>query len=425
MKHYFNKLRFHKVNLAISLLIVLTGLVLVVMDPPPVQLIRLGYFDQLQVLKPRIRLSPEASPVVVVNIDEESMDAHGKWPWDRRQWAKVVKNLYEAGAAAIVFDIVFAEEGRTGGDPDLVAAIKNGRVVLAMGQYWRNADVPERQPLKKMIAIKKLRENAVDAQQYLPEIDFVLRNTPAIEKAAAGHGIYSSTFDLDGKMRVFPTILTHEGVMYPSLSLEAVRVATQKQFIVAGVNQAGVRGVILVDGIRVPTNAHGEIRLHYAHVAATSYIPAKNVVSGNFDPQKFKGKIAIIGTDAVGLGTQMATPINSAMQSIEIQAQLIESILSNQLLARPNYIKAVELITVFLMGVFLTLVMPVLTVRSGTVFVVLLSGLIVGTSWYLFASHRMLIDASLPLLIAIMLYAVNLILRSMRLEALAATTDNN
>jgi adenylate cyclase len=91
--------------------IVFLGLLLAVRfwDPAPVEVLRLKTLDLYQQIKPR---TATAQPVVIVDIDEKSLVAHGQWPWARTLMADLVAKLFAAGAATVGFDIVFAEPDR-------------------------------------------------------------------------------------------------------------------------------------------------------------------------------------------------------------------------------------------------------------------------------------------------------------------------
>jgi adenylate cyclase len=81
-----------------------------VLDPAPIQRLRLLGFDQIQRLEPR---PYKKLPVRIVDIDEKSLEALGQWPWPRTVMAELLIKLQKAGAAAVAFDILFAEPDRT------------------------------------------------------------------------------------------------------------------------------------------------------------------------------------------------------------------------------------------------------------------------------------------------------------------------
>ena len=135
-------------------------LTLYVLDPYPVQFLRLKTFDYFQQLKPRDIPPPQGKPVTIIDLDEDSLAEIGQWPWPRTTVAKLVQNLTQMGAALIAFDIVFAEPDRMNPNkiPDTVVGldeatiaklralpsndqifanvVKRSRVVLGQAGYW-------------------------------------------------------------------------------------------------------------------------------------------------------------------------------------------------------------------------------------------------------------------------------------------------
>src|SRR5512145_1666318 len=86
-------------------------------DPRLLAEARWAVFDSYQRLKPRPFLP---APVRIVDIDDESLERLGQWPWSRARLAELVLRLEEMGAAAIALDIVLAEPDRTA--PQALAA---------------------------------------------------------------------------------------------------------------------------------------------------------------------------------------------------------------------------------------------------------------------------------------------------------------
>src|SRR5712675_773811 len=95
---------------AICLLLLLALVPLRILDPPPLEEIRLRTFDFYQTLRPR---QTTARPVTIVDIDESSLKEIGQWPWPRTIMAQLVDKLHAAGAAVIAFDVLFSEPDRT------------------------------------------------------------------------------------------------------------------------------------------------------------------------------------------------------------------------------------------------------------------------------------------------------------------------
>ncbi len=78
---------------------------------------------------------PQPDEVVIAAIDEPSFAVLGKqWPWPRDLHARLIKSLYENGAAAVALDIIFSEPSNVKEDQRLARSIKNyPGVVLASG----------------------------------------------------------------------------------------------------------------------------------------------------------------------------------------------------------------------------------------------------------------------------------------------------
>src|SRR3984893_14879634 len=98
----------------LALLIGIAGLR--VLDPAPIEELRVRTFDGFQRIDPRKKT---ARPVTIVDIDEKSLAKFGQWPWPRTRIADMVANLTKLRAAAIAFDIMFAEPDRL--NPDIAA----------------------------------------------------------------------------------------------------------------------------------------------------------------------------------------------------------------------------------------------------------------------------------------------------------------
>ena len=94
----------------IPLFLLFLLIVIGILNPDPIARLKLMGFDQMQRLEPR---PYQKVPVRIVDIDEKSLEALGQWPWPRTVIAELLTKLQRAGAAAVAFDILFAEPDRT------------------------------------------------------------------------------------------------------------------------------------------------------------------------------------------------------------------------------------------------------------------------------------------------------------------------
>src|ERR1700754_1790985 len=115
-------------------------------------------------------------------------------------------------------------------------------------------------------------------------------------------------------------------------------------------------------------------------------------------------KLVLIGTSAVGLNDIKTTPVSPATPGVEIHAQVLEAALTRSLLSQPPYAPILEFGAAVVLGLVVIalapLFGPVTLVAAGA----LLATLLIGTSWYFYAQHRLLVDFTYPLLSTTAIY---------------------
>jgi adenylate cyclase len=390
-----------------------------VADPSPIEEFRVRTFDTFQVIDPRVKT---AKPVRIVDIDEKSLAKFGQWPWPRTRVADLVTNLTKLGAVVIAFDIVFAEPDRL--NPNIAAdtirnlddetraklralpsndeimadAMRHSRVVL--GESGLPDVVAE---LDKELPVTGLAMLGDNPQRFMVKFPGLLRSTPLLEAAADGRGLLTIWTERDGMVRRVPMIMQAQGVTMPSLSFEMLRVATGTDTIFIKSDAAGIKSVA-VKGFEVPTDRNGQLWVHFAHYDPSIYVSAADVLEGSVAPDVVAGKLVLIGTSAVGLNDIKTTPVSPAMPGAEIHAQVLEAALTGTLLSQPPYGPLLEFSAALLLGILVIWFAP----KFGPVTLVAVGGLfaslLIGTSWFFYTQHRLLIDPTYPLLSTTAIY---------------------
>jgi adenylate cyclase len=405
---------------AICVLLLFALVPLRILDPLPVEEVRLRTFDFYQSLRPRQTAS---RPVVIVDIDEASLKDIGQWPWPRTIVADLVTQLTQLGVVAIAFDVIFAEPDRMSpsiaatsfrnldeetrdklrnlpsNDEVLAQAIRRSRVVA--GQVGSATPVPrsETDPaLQTGFAVR-----GPDPGPFLVTFAGLLRNVPVIEEAAAGRGVFSIRPERDGIVRRVPIVMRAQGSMVPSLSMELLRVVTNSGAILVRTDQAGVQSVA-VPGLQVPTDQNGRFWVHFNRHDPARYISAKDVVQGRVPRDRVEGKLVLIGTSAAGLLDVKTTPVSAAMPGVEVQAQVLESALTKSLLTYPNYAIGAELLVAVLVGLAIIIVAPILRASIVIALGAVVVAALIGASWYLYSQYNLLIDFTYPLMSSLFVY---------------------
>jgi adenylate cyclase len=407
-------------------------LVLFVWDPYPLQFVRAKTFDFYQRIQPRTPLPIEKRPVTIIDIDEKSLGQIGQWPWPRTIVAQLIHNLTQMQASLVAFDVVFAEKDRTnasevaktlkmvGLDPQteqgllklpsndeaMAAAMKRGRVILGQsGQAEVAEQQQERPALQKSVATRSTR-NGVTPQQVLPRYLYLLRNFPVLEAAAVGHGIFSLTPEPDGVVRRVPMLFIHEGNVFPALSLEMLRLAVNRPTILVTLDELGVRQVAVTKNLQIPTDQFGRTWPYFSKSDRKQYVSAVDVLTGKVDPKVIAGRMALIGTSAIGLLDIRSTPVDENIPGVEVHAQVIENVAQNSFLQRPGNIKGAEFLLILVGGLLMVWLVPVIGARWTLILFLFVAGGAMATSWYYFTSEKYLVDVSFGIVSVLLIYTL-------------------
>ena len=416
---------------AIALVLALALACLRIWDPPALEELRLQSFDFYQLLKPR---EVTARPVVIVDIDEESLRSLGQWPWPRTIIADLVNRLTELGAVVVGFDVVFPEPDRyspgsvidivrglddatrtrigalPSNDQVLAEAFRKGRVVV--GESGVRGLNGEGAPLRQV----GLAAIGGDPGRYLVTFPNVLGNVPILENAAAGRGLFTIRSERDGIVRRVPLAMKAEGVIIPSLSLEMLRVAGGAGPMVVRSDQAGI-AAIGVPGLELPTDRNGQIWVHFSPHDRARYVSAHEVLNGQVVRERLDHKLVLIGTSAIGLLDRQTTPIDPSMPGVEIHAQIIENALTGSWISYPDYAIAVELTVAMLASLAIIVLVPVLGAATVAALGVIIAGSLVGLSWLFYAWFGILLDFTYALLTTVIVFVAMVFTNYLREQA--------
>ena len=389
-------------------------------DPGPIEFVRLKIFDFYQVLKPR---DAAQQPIVIVDIDEESLAEIGQWPWPRTTIAKLTSQLMAYNAVAVAYDVVFAEPDRLSPAqvaerlPQLSDALKSelsnlpdndtilaetfarSRVVIGESGLPQKTDL-ETRPIKP----HSFAVLGPDPKPLLLHFQGLARNLPELEQTATGHGSFTILPESDGIVRRVPALIRVGEEIVPTLSLEVLRVATGQTTYAIKTDAAGIKSVVL-GGVEIPTDPNARIWVYFSPLDQTRYIPAKDVINGTAPPESLTGNVVFVGTSATGLLDIKTTPVNDAVPGVEVHAQLLEAMLTRTQLVRPNYAIGAEVTIAAAISLLIIIIVPL----AGALWSLVLGGIVaagfVAGSWYLFVEERILIDVAFGLATSFALHA--------------------
>ncbi len=389
--------------------------------------LRLFAFDTLQQISPRDQL--ENDPVLIIDIDDQSLNDLGQWPWSRDLLSRLVSNTEQALTTS--FDIVFAERDRTGSDvlseqysanSDLIKELKkikpNDRVfadsmeshsTVVLGSAPNNNLITEDISPKYGLIIQ-----GDSPKEFLPNYTGMQNNLPTLIESSAGVGSMSIGGD-SSVVRSLPTFEVVNGQIVPSLMLETLRVAIgASTYQIKSSNASGElafgesTGInnVKLGNVIIPTNSNGYLWLHSTFKENLNIIPAFEVINNTYDKEFFAGKIVLVGTSASGLLDIRNTSLEKDIPGVTIIAQGIQQIINGDFLVRPDWMEGAEFLFGLLFSILICLIIQYFGPIGGliTFLVANLSSLY--GSYYGFNELDYLIDPISPLIICLTSYLI-------------------
>ena len=284
--------------------------------------------------------------ITIIDIDAESINKLGQWPFPRDIISQALLNMRDAGAGIIGFDIVFANPDRL--SPHAIAKRLN------IKNEFRDNDFLLAQTLQETPVIlgyyfDMLNENNSNAPKHLAKINLedsqklnnfnnakgVINNIDILKNAAYSSGYFNLTNITSGIVDSTPLLIEYNSQLYPSLALEMIRISLSTETINILNSTLGVHGLTL-DNLELPTNANAEIKLNFRGKGFSyKYVSFYDIFTNNFNPKDIEGKFILIGTSDIGLNDLVTTLYDAAMPGVEVHATTIDNILNQDFYYTP------------------------------------------------------------------------------------------
>ena len=382
--------------------------------------------------------------IVILDIDEKSLQEVARWPWPRDVMAGLVEKLFGKYEVAIVaFDVVFAEADYSSGiraleqlaqgqlkevpafqqafremrpkldnDGLFAQAIKGKPVVLG---YYLNSE----KDAKRIAAIPEpVLPKGTFQGRNIPFTSWVGYggNLPAFLKNAAAAGHFNPITDPDGVVRRVPMIAELDGAYYEALSLAVVRTTLGFPKVEPGYApdrfmQRGYSGLewLKVGPLTIPVDEQASALIPYrGHKFSFAYVSLADVLAERVPLERLKGKITLIGTTAPGLLDLRSTPVDNVYPGVEVHANLIAGMLDRNIKLKPPYMLGAEVVLLFIGGVALSLMIPMLAPLWATVAALIGMLLIGALNVAIWTEADMVLPLAASVLMIVSLYTVNM-----------------
>jgi len=365
-----------------TVLITIAGFAaLSIVNPNIIQSIEYAYYDSLQQAKTKEIIED----IVLVNIDEAAISAEGQYPWPRGSVAKYLKSA--PADSLYVLNIIYSEEDRFGEDDLLAFEMQQKAVVLA--------SAPSQQLIGGLGTFVGVATFGEQNENWLYKFPGLLYPVDVLSNFAYGVGATVAIPDKPtGVVRRAPLVIQAAGNSYPSLALDTLRVYTGEPSYQMKVGANGVEWVRIGKQDPIITNSFSELPIafwnKFEQISITDPLPS--------------GKVLVFGITAEGYSNPVATP-TGAMYPHEVQAQLIQTVLSGVEIKIPDWSAIFELFFLVICCLGILVAVYNFPITLGVITSLLLVGSGYGVSLWLWNESLTFVDASLVSLASLVVFA--------------------
>lgn len=375
--------------------------------------------------------------IVIVDIDETSLNQVGRWPWSRRTIGELIGKLHDAGAVVIALDMLLAEPERNPAnelitllpDEQQLHSLKKEIAALApeldadgaLAEVMRHSevilgnifDLSRQASAGELPPPMPLTNPEIVPQLVLAPMAGYTGSVPVLQQATSSGGFFSLFPDIDGVVRRVPLFNLYNGQLYPSLALETIR---RYQFLQQATlvtkpigEQENIEFLRFGDALSIPTDKVGQMLVPYRGPRRSfPYIPAYKVLQSDTPAQQLAGTIVLIGTTAAGLFDMRATPIDPVYPGVEVHANLISAMLDNRYLVVPSWSRGANLMLSLLPGLLLVFVLPRLSIAGLMLLSTATAVMVVAITEWFWVSEGLVLNLAGPLLLIALLVTGNL-----------------
>lgn len=355
--------------------------------------------------------------IVIVEIDEASLAAEGRWPWSRDRVARLVDRLFDHyGVSLAAFDVVFAEPEETSAlalldelqsnqsvdgtalasqldklrsrydhDANLVKALDGRNIIL--GIFFLTDDDSAGSRSAGVLPTPVFRKGSFTGRSipFVSASGFAA-NLADLQSRAFATGHLMASPDIDGLVRRVPMLYEYDGDYYESFSMAVARNILGVKSVVPGYpgeSRAG-RSYSELEWLEigervVPVDARVSALIPFrGRKGSFPYVSATDVIHATAPTDLLEGRIALIGATAAGLQDLRATPVQADYPGVEIHANMIAGILDETIKESPAYTLGAEFLLVLGSGLLMALLLPVLSpILAGAMTLILLATIVV------------------------------------------------
>ncbi len=382
-----------------------------------IKTLRYKTWDKFQTIQPRETLSDS---VTVVNITEEDLKKYGQWPWPRHVMAMLHAKIADAGAILVNYNILFAEPDRMSGVEYLKSMPMTNDVRQQLGQILLDTDGVFSVVLKesKRAVLMMSVKNTADAnlpsttqiiekgnvKPWLYEYEGIVAPHSKVSAGATGMGVNVTSPEPDAVVRKMPVLIRINGKIYPSMILENVRLLNGSKRIKVIAKEHGIDEVLVSKDAGIPVNHNAEMYINYADPSMYVNVSATDILTDNFNENKIKDRIVVVGLDAAGLSVLKYTP-HGLIADQNITAQALDTLLTGEYLVRTPQADTYEIVFMAFLLLLLIIVLPRTSVLLAVPLLLFVEMGVAYGAYMAYANKGFLVDPSFIMLSVFLIWS--------------------
>ena len=268
--------------------------------------------------------------VILVDIDESSLQELGSWPWSRNQVAQLIEQIGQAGGQLQVYDVVFSE--MRSGDDQMARAIAQYHPVFSQVLALET-------PLAHSVGTLRSPLNWPDCPSPFGSATGYLANVGAWD-VKVGH--ITPRLSVDGVLRTQPAVICHNNRAYPALDIAALMQLSGESTLALQEGKWNESAWQLTGANLIPQNIpldrQGDVRFPW-RLPTSSFVSlsAADVLAHRIPKEILKNAIVLVGSTALGLNDAIATPLNPIAAGMQAHAELLTGLLDNSVPFTPRF----------------------------------------------------------------------------------------
>ena len=384
--------------------------------------------------------------IVIIDIDEKSLAEIGRWPWSRNKVAQLIDELFDNYKVSLVgFDIVFAEPDESSGlkilqelgknefnslpeyhevitgleeqlDYDKVLAKSMSKHPVILGYYFNDSETAKHSNNSGMLPDPAFHKDVfANKNVFARQAGGYGANLPELQSVAVSGGHFSPWLDKDGVIRRVPMLFEFQENYYEALSLAMVKkLLNIKNTIpvfaeVDNSDYPSLEWLSLDDFIMIPVDQHIQALVPYrGYQGSFNYVSATDVIHGRVEKDILQDSIVLVGTTAPGLFDLRTTPVQKQYAGVEVHANLIAGILDQNIKLSPTYVDGVDFIQLFIIGVTLTLLLPLLSPLWATCITIMATLVITAINYSLWQYSNLVLPLAPSVFLIFILFVTNM-----------------